>query len=270
LRVVSFRFFYLHCSYKPSDPMLKEMLKRLLDLLPFAVTKNQLYDRHTRRILKKAMSNSTCAVDVGCHKGEIMDLFVKFAPEGYHFGFEPIPDFYQALIIKYTGSKVTIYDYALGDSAGSTSFNYVKSNPAYSGIKKRKYDRPEEEDIEIQVKIKRMDELIPADKRIGVIKIDVEGAELGVLKGAEKIIARDKPLIIFEHGLGAADVYGTSPDTIFKLICETYGMNLSTLSGWLKGETPLNEATFRGYFESGDEYYFIAYPHDKSKFHFLV
>jgi len=253
-------FFWLHCTRKLSMPMIKQKLKKLLDLLPFAVTRNQRYDRQTQSILKRVMKPDSCAVDVGCHKGEIMDLFIKYAPEGHHFGFEPIPDFYVTLLEKYSDSGITLFDCALGESEGTTNFNFVKSNPAYSGIKKRKYDRSSEEDMQIQVKIDRMDSLIPADKQIRVIKIDVEGAELGVLKGAASIIIRDKPIIIFEHGLGAADVYGTTPQEIYQLLCGDYGMKISTLSAWLNHKEPLSETAFRSHFETGSEYYFISHP----------
>lgn len=38
-----------------------------------------------------------------------------------------------------------------------------------------------------------MDEVIPPEERITMIKLDVEGSELEALKGAQKIIRRDKP-----------------------------------------------------------------------------
>ena len=34
--------------------------------------------------------------------------------------------------------------------------------------------------------------------RVALLKIDVEGAELGVLKGAERILRQHKPLLVFE------------------------------------------------------------------------
>ena len=80
------------------------------------------------------------------------------------------------------------------------------SNPAYSGIQKRKYDGSEEQDTTITVKKDTLDNLIPSDKNIDLIKIDVEGGELGVLMGAKELIARCKPVIVFWRGLGAADV----------------------------------------------------------------
>ena len=37
------------------------------------------------------------------------------------------------------------------------------------------------------------------ESRVSVVKIDVQGAELKVLKGAIQVIEKDRPTIIFEH-----------------------------------------------------------------------
>lgn len=49
--------------------------------------------------------------------------------------------------------------------------------------------------------MRRLDDLISADN-IDAIKIDVEGAELGVLIGAKRIIEQNQPVIMFESGPG--------------------------------------------------------------------
>lgn len=43
-----------------------------------------------------------------------------------------------------------------------------------------------------------LDEYFSRSNRISLLKIDVEGAELDVLKGAEKILHRDHPTLVFE------------------------------------------------------------------------
>lgn len=48
-------------------------------------------------------------------------------------------------------------------------------------------------------------------KKIGLIKIDVEGHELLALKGMIKIINRRKPIIVFEQN---RDIYNGTPDVI--------------------------------------------------------
>src|SRR5690606_22337388 len=100
------------------------------------------------------------------------------------------------------------------------SFNYVVSNPSYSGLVKRKYDRPDEKDTTIEVETDLLDNVLPDDYKPTLIKIDVEGGELRVLEGAKSIIAKTKPVIIFEHGIGASDMYGATPEQVFTLLAD--------------------------------------------------
>ena len=63
------------------------------------------------------------------------------------------------------------------------------------------------------------------------VKIDVEGAEEEVLLGALETLRRHRPLVAFEHGLGSADVYGTTPDRIHDLLCGQLGYEIYGLDG---------------------------------------
>lgn len=203
--------------------------------------------------------NSNC-IDIGCHKGEIMDKIIQLSPNGQHFGFEPLPDLFENLQQKYIQQdKVKILPYALSTEKGTSEFVYVKSNPAYSGIRQRKFDRPNEELEKIQVGKERLDALVPEDLPIQLIKIDVEGGEYDVLKGAEKLIKHWKPHIIFEHGLGAADCYGTKPEMIFDLLLE-FGLKISNLDQYLLQKPSLSKSEFSEQFYNGTHYYFIAHP----------
>lgn len=57
---------------------------------------------------------------------------------------------------------------------------------------------------EIVVPLRRMDDLVDSDA-VDVVRIDVEGAELSVLRGGERLIARCRPAILFESGPNCND-----------------------------------------------------------------
>ena len=118
---------------------------------------------------------------------------VSYAPNAKHFGFEPIPSLYDLLLTKYS-ENVEILPFALSDENGKTKFQFVKNAPAYSGILQRKYDVKVPDIQEIEVELKKLDDVIPSNLKIDFIKIDVEGAEFGVLKGAKNILKKSKPL----------------------------------------------------------------------------
>lgn len=233
-------------------------VRNLLKKLPIPLSKNHLYDLQTKSIMKRSLRADSNGIDVGCHDGEIMDLMLKFAPGGQHYGFEPIPSFADFLFKKYRRqNQVHIFPTALGEKQGSTKFTFVKSNPAYSGILQRKFDRKNEETEEIDVEIKKLDDCIPTDLKIDFIKIDVEGAELLVLQGGRSLIERCKPLVVFEHGLGAADIYGYGPEEIFEYF-SPIGMQIYTLGAYLHKQQALSLAEFKQVFVKGSHYYFVA------------
>lgn len=237
---------------------LKEFIRNTLNFLHLDLTKNLEYDRLTKLIMHKSLRSDSNAIDIGCHKGEILDHILKLAPHGKHFAFEPLPHLFQNLTKDY-GKRATIFPYALSDQNGQSSFQFVKNDPAYSGIKKRRYDIAQPEIEEITVELRRLDELIPVEIKIDFIKIDVEGAEFGVLKGAEKLLLKDKPIIVFECGLGASDYYGTDPGELFDYLTTKIGLSINTLKGFVKKKTPLKRTEFLSCYQENKEYYYIAY-----------
>lgn len=237
---------------------IKSIIKQILRLSPIALTKNHGYDIQTKRIFKKVLSSSSNCIDVGCHKGEILDLILSISPQGKHFGFEPIPDLYDALVAKYkTRSNCKISSIAASNKKGESSFNYVVSNPSYSGLIKRSYDKKNEKDKSITVQIEKLDNVIPSNLKIDLIKIDVEGGELLVLEGAKNLLKAQKPIIIFEHGLGASDHYDSGPGHIFEYFTDL-SYSIYTLDDFLNGGSPLDKKTLKDQFYKQENYYFIA------------
>ena len=237
------------------------MLKKWLKKLPIPITQNHRYDIQAKKVIKKVLAKNSNCIDVGCHEGEFLDLFLKYAPQGNHFAFEPLPDYYDNLVKNY-GQKCKIYPQALSDEKGESTFNYVISNPAYSGLQKRNYDKPNEKDTSITVQTDLLDQLLPAKTKIDFMKIDVEGGEYQVLKGAVKTLKENRPVVIFEHGLGAADVYGTTPEMVYDLLVNEAGLKVSTMGAWLKGKESFSKKVFCQHFYENVDYYFMAFPNN--------
>jgi len=220
---------------------------------------NAVYDAQTVAVIERCVLPHSSCVDVGCHEGSVLEHMLRLAPEGRHFAFEPLPAYAQRLRERFGASQVAVFEVALSDVAGETTFQHVVTNPSYSGLRQRRYDRPDEQLEEIRVRTECMDALIPAALPITLIKIDVEGAELQVLRGATETLRRWKPVVVFEHGLGAADHYGTTPEDVHDLLASC-GLRTSTMERWLAGADALDRETFAAHFRQGWDYYFIAHP----------
>ncbi len=235
----------------------KNLVKEFFIFFHLDVTKNLKYDRLTKVILKKHLQKKHNCIDIGCHRGEILDFMLKYAPQGSHYAFEPIPHLYKSLKNKFQ-NRVKVYPYALSDENGTTRFQFVKNAPAYSGIKRRRYDIPDPDIEEIEVEVKKLDDILSENENIHFVKIDVEGNEMAVLKGAKKTLNKDKPLILFEFGQGAGDYYGTTASDLYSLICNEIGLKIYTLVGFLKGVQPLDQNKFEYLFHTNKEYYYVA------------
>jgi FkbM family methyltransferase len=233
-------------------------LKSLLKKLPVPLSKNHRYDLLTKKIIQQYCTKASNCVDVGAHRGDVLQLFLKYAPEGKHYAFEPLPHLHTFLKKKYSGRNCSIYNIAIANYKALVPFNYVISNPAYSGLKKRKYDKKGETDTTIEVQTDTLDNLIPDSTAILFIKIDVEGGELDVLKGATRILSNNHPIIVFEFGIGGSDVYGATPDALHSFF-ESFQYRVFLLEDFINKRQPLTLEELKKQFYSKLNYYFVAY-----------
>ena len=238
--------------------MLKQLIKKALITLRIDLTKNIHYDRLTLKILDKVVGKDSNCIDIGCHKGEILEEILKRSPDGEHYAFEPIPSFFEELQLKFDSTKIHLRDIALSDNTGETTFNYVLDAPAYSGLRKRDYAIKEPRIEEITVKLDKLDHVLPEDYQVSLIKLDVEGAEFNVLRGAEKTLMTKKPVVIFEFGLGASDHYDVTAETFHQYLSGKCGFNIYLLKDFVKNGLSLNEEKFTEIYEKNTEYYFVA------------
>lgn len=180
--------------------------------------RRELRDDHaTEMILTSVLRANSNAIDVGANRGDVLASIVRLAPQGRHIAFEPIPELCERLAARFP--SVDVRCAAASDTKGQTEFAHVVGAPAYSGLRRRSglpADAGEVRSIKVQVE--RLDDVVQAGYVPTLLKIDVEGAELGVLRGAAETLARHRPFVLFEHGLGGADLYGTHPTEVFDLL----------------------------------------------------
>lgn len=222
-----------------------------------------LYDEQTVEVMKRSLKEDSNCVDVGCHQGTILREMLQIAPRGKHHAYEPIPYLYEELRSNFGHHEgLKISDVALSDNPGTVSFQHVLTNPAWSGLRQRSYARPDEKVETITVRTERLDDVIERDLPIHLLKIDVEGAEVLVLRGAVETIRRHRPIVIFEHGLGATDHYGFGPDDVYDLLVDQCGLRLSLMGDWLEsgGRGALSRKKFARRYSKWYEYYYMAHP----------
>lgn len=190
-------------------------------------------------MIARLIGPDTHCIDIGCHIGSFLQKIVTRSPRGRHYAVEPVPE--KARLLKRRFPSVTVIDRALGDRTETVDYFVNTSMSSYSGLKPRAVPGVLNA---LKVSCVRLDDVIPADARIGFIKIDVNGAELGVLRGARALLQRDRPFVLLECTQGGLDDYGIDARQVHDLVRET-GFELRLIKDYLEGGEALSSEAFR-------------------------
>jgi FkbM family methyltransferase len=167
---------------------------------------NNIFDNEPwmNQLLEKLLSGSKgLFVDVGANIGQTLIKLKSIDPEVLYFGFEanPVCLFYLNELIKANKfGDTSIIPVGLSDETGLASLNFFSkySDDATASVLDQLRPGSVIEKKE-WVYLTTMDKLSHHfTDRISILKIDVEGAELEVLKGALSVIKNHRPVIIIE------------------------------------------------------------------------
>lgn len=211
------------------------------------------YDRLTVEVMRRVLADGDRAVDVGAHEGTLLRWMIRASPGGDHVAVEPIPSL--AAGLRRDFPSVRVEQVALTDREGTSTFRHVVDRPAISGLVS---DHTGEEEIDelFDVAVTTLDNLVSDGPVVRFIKVDVEGAELGVFRGARSTIERSQPFIAFEHG-----PIGEGPTSeVHRLLVSELGLHVSTLADWLAGRPPLSEGELLDAQRVDRHFFFLAHP----------
>jgi FkbM family methyltransferase len=140
--------------------------------------------------LKMFLQKGMVFVDVGSNIGShTLNAARLVGSTGSVFAFEADPDTYNLLVknIEFNNlTNVTVKRTCVSDQVGTVSF-YKHRDSAKSSI----VDRGEK--LSLTLPAEMLDNLIPINTKIDILKVDVEGAELNVLRGARRIFLDQRP-----------------------------------------------------------------------------
>jgi FkbM family methyltransferase len=179
-----------------------------------------LHEPGTTLVVKKLLRPGMIAVDVGAHAGYYTRLFAKLVgPSGKVFAFEPYPASF-ALLERNTSRfpNVSLFNCAVSDRrmraslyeshihSGRHSLFPVSTEGLFVGVK--------------NVDALPLDEVL-GDQEIDLVKIDVEGAEIEVLRGAQ-FLARvsSRTVVIVECNPSTLAARGASEHVLFNALAE--------------------------------------------------
>jgi FkbM family methyltransferase len=199
-----------------------------------------LEDERMHQTMRRLIKIDSNCIDIGCHIGATLSLVVKLAPRGKHFAFEPVPQ--KAAWLREKFPEVNVQQMALADKSGPLTFTENITRPGFSGLSSTV--AATDQTRQFAVDCNRLDNVIPADHRVDFMKIDVEGAELFVLRGATQTIGRCHPAIIFESGPSGAAKFGLTRAQLFSFLTTELGYCIYFFKDFLSNSGPLEPATF--------------------------
>lgn len=169
-------------------------------------------------IIKNIRPNSTI-IDVGSNIGLITLSVLHYYPTAHFHCFEPSgysnQIFQQTILKNNLNSNIRLIKKGLYHKSGIIPFyTHGIPNALGDGIKDTKRAGISKK---APIEVTTLDNYVKKSKiqKIDLIKIDVEGAELFVLKGGRKSILKYRPLILFEANPVNLQAYNLIPGDIY-------------------------------------------------------
>ncbi len=146
------------------------------------------------RLLRFLVDRERNSVDVGANKGVYTYFLARLSRRT--FAYEPNPRIYRFLVPG-VAPNVEVLPYALSDGTGEGVLAIPRRSKGYSNqcasLERAQFTG---EVMEVRVERRRLDD--QGHGPVGFIKIDVEGHEAAVLRGARRTLEEDRPNLLVE------------------------------------------------------------------------
>ena len=154
-------------------------------------------ERELKSRLYSLVEPGQTVLDIGTNVGEVLLHFGRrVGPRGRAIGFEPNPATLEKCLRNIAlnpSSNVEVHGVAIGDRPGQVMLGRPTETNAGA-------DRIMSDGRGIRVQVTTLDAFVREQglDRIDLVKIDVEGFDLNVLRGGEKTIERFRPILFVE------------------------------------------------------------------------
>jgi FkbM family methyltransferase len=159
------------------------------------------YELEFSENLAAAVRPGDVCLDVGGWRGFFSGVF-GLAGARRVYTFEPLPANcaqIHRLVELNPQLPLTLFEVAVGEKAGQLEF-CIMPQSSMGKLAASSFQQEEKGQSRIQVQVVSLDELLAQGKiePPGVVKIDVEGAEVFVLRGAKRLLAQYQPRLFLE------------------------------------------------------------------------
>ena len=164
------------------------------DLFSDGLLIDKSYEPLETNTIKKLVNSGDVVVDAGANIGYYTVLLSRLVGDtGKVYAFEPSKECFKLLKKNVEVNKcdnVLLINKALSNYKGELSFYVHPEDKGSSGIKVAEGSK------EVLVKCTRLDDYIPPNEQIALMKMDIEEAELVALEGASETLKRCDKIVI--------------------------------------------------------------------------
>jgi FkbM family methyltransferase len=194
-------------SFDPATWVLKEThygFRLWVSLEERAISRpilTDVYEIPESRLIARTVRPGDSTIDIGANVGYHALHMARLAgPGGAVHAFEPLPYLAEALtrsIAENGFSNIRLHRTALDDRNGTALLRHAPVTANFGGAHLTQASAVPAAHADELVATGRFDDLLP-DVRPSFVKIDVEGAEPRVLRGAAAMLAAARPLVLCE------------------------------------------------------------------------
>jgi FkbM family methyltransferase len=183
------------------------------------------YEQALLQVAGAALHPGAVCLDIGANIGFFSVFLGRHCPRGRVIAFEPsranVAHLRRNLALNAL-SNVEVEPIGVYDRTGVLELHYTSKHPGGSFFAESAIDAGELESIEV-TSIDEWAERVGLE-RLDLVKLDVEGSELRVLRGAEKTLRRFKPALFVEcNPISLRRFQGAAPGELVGLLRSIYG-----------------------------------------------
>ena len=200
-----------------------------------------------QELIDRVLAPGMTVVDVGANDG-LYSVFVarRVGPSGRVLAVEPSSRERANLarnVERNKLSNVTVWPSALGAVAGQANLKIAHGlHAGHNTLGTFAYDDVLAVDSEL-VAVETLDDVVQrhALARVDFIKIDVEGAEVGVLQGGRQVLMSSRPLLLLEANEPALQAQGASVQELLTLLRSEFRYDILVFSAHTGGVEIMKE-----------------------------
>ena len=184
------------------------------------------YEPYMAEAIKANLPRGGSFWDVGANVGLYSLLAAKIVGgNGNVAAFEPSPEVFSLLRANTEGNKlVRIFPYGVGNTDGEMTFAAQGTGSSSSFIEEvtelNRGNNLGQEIRSVSVTVRKIDTLLEKLSPPSLLKIDVEGFELEVLKGAARLLTEVRPAMVIEVHPPQLEMSGGSDDRLLGILAE--------------------------------------------------